>query len=37
MHEHLTRAEVLIVLLIACYGGLMGAALVIAYALARSG
>ena len=36
MHEHLTHAEFVIVLLLACYGGVIGAAMAIAYALCRT-
>lgn len=36
MHIHLTDSELVVALLLACYGGVIGAALAIAYALART-
>ena len=36
MQEHLTRAELIVVLLLASYGGVIGAMMAVAYALARS-
>lgn len=36
MNEHLTHSELIVVLLIACYGGVIGAAMAVAYALCRT-
>jgi hypothetical protein len=36
MQTNLTRSELIIALLIACYGGLIGAAMALLYAFARS-
>lgn len=36
MPTHLTHSELVFALLIACYGGLIGAMMVVLYAVARS-